>query len=183
MTMRIDQLQPRYDARLLHHADVPQPPAVVRQAMEAVTFADLPALGLLARIRNLGRRAEADPEPIFSGMRHADFVHVEENDDEIAAAMAGTLWRIRQPFVPLPDRDRVLHPNPCWAVTVSSYRIEPRDAGSRFLCETRVTSPSDPGCARKFRPYWTLIGQLGARVYARNLAAAIRRRAAELVRP
>jgi hypothetical protein len=56
MTVLIDQLQPRYDARLLHLADVPQPPAVVRQAMEAVTFADLPALGLLVRVRNLGRR-------------------------------------------------------------------------------------------------------------------------------
>jgi hypothetical protein len=177
MTMLIDQLQPRYDARLTHHADLPQPPAVVRQAMEQVTFADLPAVGLLVRIRNLGRRAEADPEPIFSGMRHADFVHVEEAGDEIAAAMAGTLWRIRQPFVPLPDRDRVLRPDPCWALTVSSYRIQPRDAGSRFVCETRVTDPGDRRCARRFRPYWRLIGQLGARVYARNLVAAIRKRA------
>jgi hypothetical protein len=176
MTMRIDQLQPDYDARLLRHADVPQPPAVVRQAMEAVTFADLPTLSLLGRVRSFGRRGQRNPEPIFSGMRHADFVHVEENDDEIAAAMAGTLWRIRKPFVPLPNRDRVLHPDPCWAVTVSSYRIEPRDAGSRFVCETRVTHPSDPRCARKFRPYWTLIGRLGATVYARDLVAAIRRR-------
>lgn len=144
MTMRIDQLQPDYDARLLRHADVPQPPAVVRQAMEAVTFADLPTLSLLGRIRSFGRRAQRNPEPIFSGMRHADFVHVAENDDEIAAAMAGTLWRIRKPFVPLPNRDRVLHPDPCWAVTLSSYRIEPRDADSRFVCETRVTYPSDP---------------------------------------
>lgn len=176
MTMLIDQLQPRYNARLLHHADLPQPPTVVRQAMEQVTFADLPALGVLLRIRNLGRRGDTSTEPIFAGMRHADFVHLEEAGGEIAAAMAGTLWRIRKPFVPLPDREQVLHPDPCWALTVSSYRIQPRDAGSRFVCETRVTDPSDPQCARKFRPYWRLIGQLGARVYARNLLAAIRKR-------
>jgi hypothetical protein len=178
MTMRIDQLQPDYDARLLRHADVPQPPAVVRQAMEAVTFADLPTLSLLGRIRSFGRRGQRNPEPIFSGMRHADFVHVDENDDEIAAAMAGTLWRIRKPFVPLPHRDRVLDPDPCWAVTVSSYRIEPRDAGSRFVSRDAGDLSQRSKSARKFRPYWTLIGRLGATVYARDLVAAIRRRSA-----
>ena len=81
--------------------------------MEQITFADLPALGLLVRVRTLGRRPDQGPAPIFSGMRHADYVHV----DEIAAAMAGPLWNLRHPFQPLPDRDAVLQPDPTWAVT------------------------------------------------------------------
>ena len=178
--MLIDELMPNSHARLIHHVEVSQPHAVVRQAREEVTFADLATLRVLVRMRSLGQRADRDPEPIFSGMRHADFVHVEENDDEIAAAMAGTLWRIRKPFAPLSDRNRVLHPDPCWAVTASSYRIEARGAGSRFVCETRVRLPTDPTCARKFRAYWAFIGRLGATVYSRNLAAAIRRRAAQV---
>src|SRR5918995_3606671 len=118
MSLLIDDLLPVPDARLIRYADIARPATAVRAAREQITFADLPALGLLVRVRTLGRRPDHGPEPIFSGMRHADYVHVEENDDEIAAAMAGPLWNLRHPFQPLPDRDAVVHPDPTSAVTV-----------------------------------------------------------------
>lgn len=177
MTLLIDELLPLPDARLVHHVDIARPAPVVRTSRDQVTFADLPTLGLLIRVRNLGRRPDDSPEPIFPGMRHAEYVHIEENDTEIAAAMAGPLWDFRNPFRPLPNRDAVTHRDPAWAVTVSSYRIDSHDHISRFTCETRVANPTDPRAARRFRWYWPTAGRLGAEIYARNLTAAVRRRA------
>jgi hypothetical protein len=177
MSLLIDDLLPVPDARLLHHADIARPAAVVRAAREQITFADLPALGLLVRVRNLGRRPDQGAEPIFPGMRHADYVHVEENDDEIAAAMAGPLWNLRHPFQPLPDRATVVHPDPTWAVTVSSYRLDGDEHVTRFTCETRIRNPMERSAARRFGLYWATAGRIGATVYSRNLLTAVRRRA------
>ena len=172
----IDGLLPSYNARLIRQADFPQSPQVVRAALEEVTFPDLPALKFLLRVRTFGRKVEQDREPIFAGMRHADYVYVEQNDTEIAAAMAGPLWDLREPFRPLSERDAVLHTDPGWAVTVTSYRTIASVRGTRLICETRVGNPTEPAAARRFWWYWRVAGRIGATVYARNLEAAVRRR-------
>ena len=56
-----------------------------------------------------------------------------------------------------PVRDDVLHPDPRWAVTVSSYRIEPTDGGCRFVVETRVLDSTDAAARRTFRRYWPTV--------------------------
>jgi hypothetical protein len=175
VTLLIDALLPEPDGRLLHQVNVACRASVVRAALERITFADLPTLGLLVRVRTLGRRTDREPEPIFAGMRDADYVYLVEEENEIAAAMAGPLWNLRNPFRPLPNRAAVEQPDPAWALTLSSYRIDGGEGVTRFTCETRVKNPVDRSAARRFRLYWPTVGRIGATVYSRNLVHAVRR--------
>jgi hypothetical protein len=173
----IDQLMPEYHYRQQFSAFIPSPQSVVFAVLAQLRFSDLAPLRVLMAIRTLGRNETRNAdEPILAGARLAPYVLAEElPDQETVIALMGRFWT-QNAFGPIPDRAAFAAPPPDFVRTVWSLRLEDAPGGTRVTSETRVKSPADPAAARKFRPYWTFMGQIGSATFSISLLAALKRR-------
>jgi hypothetical protein len=60
-------------------------------------------------------------------------------------------------------------------------QIEAVNSSTCFTSETRVKSPSASDAARIFKGYWRTMGYIGAPMFARNIAAAVKQKAEQMI--
>jgi hypothetical protein len=152
------------------------PAPALLTAAEELTWADVPVMTLLMRVRSVGRMPRDRTQRIFGGMSAIGFTVLGRTDDELVLAAVGRPWRPgggRGPrladqadpvdfFVGFGDAG--------WAKMVANFRV----ADGALSTETRVLLTDDRS-RRGFRRYWLLIRPFSGLIRRRWLAAIVRR--------
>ena len=177
---------PRYDVRTVHETWVPAQPVAVFDALAALTGNEIRLLGPLEAIRLLPQRARgrreapAMSDPILEAYRRTGFVDLGGRPGaEVVLGAVGRFWSLYRnaPLRTIRSREDFLaFGEPGFAKAAMGFLVEPEDAGSRVVTETRVVG-TDERATRLFRRYWFIIGW-ASRAIRRSWLKALRRRLA-----
>jgi hypothetical protein len=170
--MRLDEVLPEWHFRELHHITMPAPSSVVMQAIEELTWREVPAFRALMLVRFGPRRLPQRDARVLDWFTGAGFSELERSADEL---VFGALQPMSRRPASLPDArsaeafrsfDRPGH---------VKMAINFRCAGGKLGTETRVLG-TDPRAGRSFQPYWLAI-RAGSGLIRHVWLRAIRRRA------
>ncbi|MGQ0534511.1 MAG: hypothetical protein ACT4PT_00360 [Methanobacteriota archaeon] len=170
MTVRLDEVLPRYDVRTRHEIDVAAPRDRVWPHVAALDLSSVPLVRRLFALRGglpLSRE----------GLERAGFVVLSEIPrEELVLGVAGRFWRPRGDLQPLDAEAFRSFERPGYAKAVWEFRLEPYGpVVTRLSTETRVAC-FGRAARFAFRAYWLLVGP-GSSAIRRAMLRAIARRA------
>ena len=174
--MRIDDLLPDWHFGERHSLTTPAPAADLLAAVERVTWAQVPLMRALMRIRSAGRLRLGQNRTILEDMTGLGFTVLARTDDEVVAAAIGRPWSPtggRAPRLgdqPDPRQFFVDFSDPGWAKMVTNFRAY----AGELTTETRVLLTDDRSRSA-FRRYWLLIRPFSGLIRRRWLAAIVHR--------
>ena len=167
---------PQWHFRERHRHPTSAPAAALIDAVEAVTWAEIPVMRSLMRIRSAGRLPLMANHRVLDDMATLGFTVLARTEDEVVVAAVGRPWAPSGRRAPrLRDQANpagyfVAFDDPGWAKMAVNFR-----AGDRELTtETRVLV-TDERSRRAFRRYWLLIRPFSGLIRRRWLAALVRR--------
>jgi hypothetical protein len=176
-SVRIDDLLPSWHFRERHRLATTVEAADLLAAVERVTWAEVPVMRALMRVRSAGRLRLGPERPILEDMARLGFTMLARTGDELVAAAVGRPWSPaggrRGPRLadqPDPARFFVEFSAPGWAKMITNFRV----AAGELATETRVLL-TDERSRRAFRRYWLVIRPFSGLIRRRWLAAIARR--------
>jgi len=176
--MGIDALLPRWQFRERHRRATSAPAAALLDAAEQVTWAEVPVMRMLMRIRSGGRLRSAARRRILDDLTALGFHVLDRTADELVFAAVGRPWTPRggpPPRLadqPDPARFFVDYRAPGWAKIIGNFRA----GDGELSTETRVALTDDRS-RRAFTRYWTVIRPFSGLIRRQWLAAIVRRAA------
>jgi hypothetical protein len=174
--MRIDDLLPTWHFRECHRLVTSAAAAELLAAIEQVTWAEVPVMRTLMRLRSAGRLKLGLDRPVIDEMASLGFTVLARDDQEIVAAAIGRPWSPvgqRAPRLAAqvdPARSFVAFSTPGWAKMILNFHA----ARGELTTETRVLL-TDERSRRAFRRYWLVIRPFSGLIRRRWLAAIARR--------
>jgi len=174
--VRIDDLLPDWHFGERHSLATTAPAADLLAAVERVTWAQVPLMRALMRIRSAGRLRLGQNRTILEDMTGLGFTVLARTDDEVVAAAIGRPWSPtggRAPRLgdqPDPRQFFVDFSDPGWAKMVTNFRAY----AGELTTETRVLLTDDRSRSA-FRRYWLLIRPFSGLIRRRWLAAIVHR--------
>jgi hypothetical protein len=176
MDWLIDQLLPAYDFRTRYTRRIAAGPPLVWEAMQAITYQELPVTRLLMAARTGGHARLRGP--VAQAVASSALGRQEARE-----AVFGTVAKFWRPR-PVPGPDSTGTPDgfaaftePGWAKGAMSLQLHTLPGGHTLLAaETRVQA-TDAGARRAFTPYWLIIRVGGAGFIRHEMLRAIARRA------
>jgi hypothetical protein len=172
----IDELLPDWHFGERHSVAISAPAADLLAAVEQVTWAQVPVMRALMRLRSAGRLRLGQDRPILEDMAGLGFTMLARTDDEVVAATIGRPWSPSGGRPPRlgdqadPTQYFVDFCAPGWAKMIISFRAH----AGELTTETRVLLTDDRS-RRAFRRYWLLIRPFSGLIRRRWLAAIARR--------
>ena len=175
--MRIDDLLADWHVRERHHvATTAAAAADLLAAVEQVTWAEVPVMRVLMRVRSAGRLRLGPDRPILEDMARLGFTMLARTGNELVAAAIGRPWSPAGGRGPRladqldPARFFVDFSAPGWAKMITNFRV----SAGELTTETRVLL-TDERSRRAFRRYWLVIRPFSGLIRRRWLAAIVRR--------
>ena len=155
----IDDWLPEYQVRARYSILVGGSPEKTAAALKKASFADLPIVRGLMRLRGY-RLGNAKPaaSPAVEACRFGSFLELVTGPEEVVLGIAGRFWRpdggIVRDLTPDGFRDfrRIGYAKAVW-----NFHVSPVHGSSQLSTETRVQTFGRPATV-KFRFYWVLVG-------------------------
>jgi hypothetical protein len=155
----IDDWLPEYQVRARYSILVGSSPEKTAAALKKASFADLPMVRGLMRLRGY-RLGDTKPavSPAVEACRFGSFLELVANPREIVLGIAGRFWRPDGGIVRdlttdgFRDFRRIGYAKAVW-----NFYVSPANGNSQVSTETRVQTFGRPA-AVKFRLYWVLVG-------------------------
>jgi hypothetical protein len=145
--------------------------------VERVTWAEVPVMRALMRVRSAGRLRLGPERPILKDMARLGFTMLARTGNQLVVAAVGRPWspaggRRGPKLVDQPDPARffVEFSAPGWVKMITNFRV----AAGELATETRVLLTDDRS-RRAFRRYWLVIRPFSGLIRRRWLAAIARR--------
>lgn len=155
----IDDWLPEYQVSARYSILVGRSPEKTAAALRKASFADLPIVRGLMRLRGyrLGKATPAASPPV-EGRRFGSFLELVAKPQEVVLGIAGRFWRPDGGIVRdlTADGFRDFH-RMGYAKAVWNFDVSPVDGGSRLSTETRVRTFGRAATV-KFRLYWVVVG-------------------------
>jgi hypothetical protein len=173
--VRIDDLLPDWHFGERHSLATSAPAGDLVAAVERVTWAQVPVMRALMRVRSAGRLRLGQDRPILEDMAGIGFTVLARTGDEIVAAAIGRPWSPtggRAPRLgeqPDPMQFFVDFSAPGWAKMIINFQAH----AGKLTTETRVLL-TDARSRRAFRRYWLIIRPFSGLIRRRWLAAIVR---------
>jgi hypothetical protein len=174
--MSLDELLPQWHFRECHRRATDAPALALLAATGQVTWAEVPVMAVLMRIRSGGRLRQAARRQVLDDMARAGFVVLARTGEELV------LGAIGRPWAPggrrAPSLARQADPGGFftgfaavgWAKMAVSFRV----SSGELRTETRVLL-TDGRSRRAFGRYWLLIRPFSGLIRREWLAAIARR--------
>ncbi|MDR3698158.1 MAG: hypothetical protein P4L56_00900 [Candidatus Sulfopaludibacter sp.] len=187
---RLDVFLPTYDFQERHELTIDAPAERVREALNQVSFADIPLMQTLGRIRALAMghvrvlseaKGASPAIPIVAMIQdpRSGFFPLDDTPREFVFGLAGQPWN--NAGVRLTPAEFLLWAPPETVKIAANFLIQDAGSGrSRVITETRILA-SDASARGKMTKYWALIYP-GSGLIRRGLLEAVRDRAARTVR-
>ena len=184
---RLDALMPTYDFQERHELAIDAPAERVRAAVNQVSFADIPLMQTLGRIRAIamghvrapsGAQGVAPAVPIVAMIQNprSGFFPLVDTPREFVFGLAGQPWN--NAGVRLTPEEFLIWAPPETVKIAANFLIEDIGSGrSKVVTETRILA-SDASARRKMAKYWALIYP-GSGLIRRGLLDAVRERATQ----
>jgi hypothetical protein len=155
----IDEWLPEYQVSARYSIRVGSSPEKTAAALRKASFADLPIVRGLMRLRGyrLGN-AQRTASPVTEGRRFGSFLELVANPGEVVLGIAGRFWRPDGGIVRdltadgFHDFQRIGYAKAVW-----NFFISPADGSSQLSTETRVQTFGRAATV-KFRLYWVIVG-------------------------
>ena len=155
----IDDWLPEYQVSARYLILVGSSPEKTAAALRKASFADLPIVRGLMRLRGY-RLGKATPaaSPAVESRRFGYFLELVANPQEVVLGIAGRFWRPDGGIVRdltadgFRDFRRVGYAKAVW-----SFYVSPVNGSSQLSTETRVQT-FGPAATVKFRLYWVVVG-------------------------
>lgn len=181
----LDRYLPAYDFREFHSVQSQASPEAAWQALETVTFRDVPAFEVLMwlRLAAVGRfRPERAPQgdPILTRMTMpgGGFQLLERRvADEVVIGMVGRPWQSRRIPVLSSPAEFDAYAEPGSVRIAFNLRVRPDGAGCRITTETRIAGTDSDG-TRTFGRYWCAVypgSSITRQAWLQAIARAARR--------
>jgi hypothetical protein len=172
----MDELLTTWHFRERHRRSTGAPAYALLTAAEELTWAEVPVLRTLMRIRTAGRLPKDPDQRILGDMSAIGFVVLDRTGDELVLGAVGRPWVPGGGRAPRPDDQG----NPVasftgfdtagWAKMIANFHV----AGGELTTETRVLLTDDES-RRAFRRYWLLILPFSGLIRRHWLAAIVHR--------
>lgn len=172
----IDELLPHWHFRERHQLTTDAAPANLLIAVDHVTWADVPVMRSLMRIRSAGRMQLDSSRPISQAMAPIGFAELARDGDEVVFGAIGRPWTPAGGRPPAwgdhddPARRFADFTTAGWAKMAFNFRV----SGGELSTETRVLLTDDRS-RRAFRRYWFVIRPFSGLIRRRWLVAIARR--------
>ncbi len=172
----LDTLLPTWQFRERHRRTTSSPASALLAAAEQVTWAEIPVMRVLMRLRSVGRLPLVAHHRVLDDMAALGFTVVGRTSDELVLAALGRPWapgRTRAPRLAEqadPAGFFVHFAAPGWAKMIANFKVR----GGELTTETRVML-TDERSRRAFGRYWLLIRPFSGLIRRRWLAAIVRR--------
>lgn len=182
--MLLDDHMPEYGWNEIHAIDIDAPPAVVMDAVRAVTAGEIRLLRVLMGLRRLPGRIAGRPRlpreraaSLLAGMRSLGFVFLGEDDGEIVVGTVGRFWKLCPVHAEIAGAPEfAAFTQPGWARAAMNFTVLGMDGGrTRLVTETRIAA-TDASARRRFGAYWTIVHP-GSALIRRMWLRAVKRRA------
>ncbi len=155
----MDDWLPEYQVSARYSVLVGRSPEHTAAALREASFADLPIVRGLMRLRGY-RLGSAKPavSPAVEACRFGSFLELVANPREVVLGIAGQFWRPDGGIVRdltadgFRDFQRMGYAKAVW-----NFFISPADGSSQLSTETRVQT-FGRAAAVKFRLYWVIVG-------------------------
>jgi hypothetical protein len=173
--VRIDELLPSWHFRERHRLATNVAVADLLASVEQVTWAEVPVMRALMRVRSAGRLRLGPDRPVLDDIAHLGFTVLARTDNELVAAAVGRPWSpvgARAPRLaeqPDPAQFFVKFSAPGWAKMIVNFRA----FAGELTTETRVLLTDDRS-RRAFRRYWLIIRPFSGWIRRQWLAAITR---------
>lgn len=171
--MLIDQLLPRWHFREHHRRATATAPGNLLAAVDQVTWAEVPVMRTLMRVRSAGGLRLAPSRPILQDMARIGFTVLATDDNEVVAGAIGRPWSPRggEPREwASADADPaevfVNFAAPGWAKMILNFHA----GAGELTTETRVRL-TDERSRRLFTGYWIVVRPFSGLIRCRWLAA------------
>jgi hypothetical protein len=172
----LDAFLPRWQFREQHRHPTSAPVSALIEAVEAVTWAEIPIMRTLMLIRSAGRLPLRANRRVMDDMASLGFVVLERAEDEVVIGAVGRPWAPGGGRAPRlgeeadPARYFVDFDERGWAKMAVNFHA----GDGELTTETRVLL-TDERSRRAFRRYWLLIRPFSGLIRRRWLAAIVRR--------
>lgn len=174
--MLIDQLLPHWHFREHHRRATTAAPGDLLAAVDLVTWADVPVMRNLMRVRSAGGLRLSPNRPILEDMTRIGFTALARTDREIVVGAIGRPWSpgggAPREWAAATDPGGVFtdFTTPGWAKMIFSFHASAGD----LTTETRVLLTDDRS-RRPFMGYWIVIRPFSGLIRRRWLTAIARR--------
>ncbi len=153
----IDDWMPEYQVSARYSILVGGSPEKTVAALRKASFADLPIVRGLMRLRGY-RTGGGKSAPAMEGRRFGSFLELVENSQEVVLGIAGRFWRPDGGIV----RDLTAEGfrdfrREGYAKAVWNFYVSPVNDGSELSTETRVQTFGRAATV-KFQLYWVMVG-------------------------
>lgn len=182
--MQLDRFLPEYDFNEVHSIRIAAPPGRVFKAIQEVTPAEMPLVGVLFGLRALPARligrsglALGNARPILHQALSGGFVLLAEDlNREIVVGTIGQFWSLRGGPSPVikSAEEFVTFNQAGYAKATMNFLLETSPGSVQVRTETRILA-LDAASRRKFARYWRLVYP-GSAVIRRMWLRAIQRR-------
>jgi hypothetical protein len=174
--MSLDTLLPTWHFRERHRCTTNAPASALLAAAEQVTWAEIPVMRVLMRLRSAGRLPLVAHHRVLEDMTALGFIVLARTSDELVLAAVGRPWAPNGGRAPRlaeqadPAAFFVHFAAPGWAKMIVNFQVD----GGELTTQTRVIL-TDERSRRAFGRYWLLIRPFSGLIRRRWLAAIIRR--------
>ena len=173
--MRIDEVMPAWHFRERHTRHTIATGPALLTAVHDLTWADVPVMAALMRVRSVGRIPRERSQRILDGMSAIGFALLDRTDDEVVFGALGRPWKAGGDA---PDLNTRADPRGLfvgftaagWAKIAVNFHV----ADGELSTETRVWL-TDERSRRAFRRYWLLVRPFSGLIRRHWLAAIVRR--------
>ncbi len=172
----LEELLPRWHFRERHGVRLEAPAAAAIVAAEEVTWAEVPVMRALMRVRSAGRLTMPADRTILDVMSRIGFTVLARTDEELVVGGIGRPWRVRGASGPRlrdaadPGAAFAEFDDIGWAKMIFNFRV----ASGALTTETRVLLTDEPS-RRAFRRYWVVIRPFSGLIRRFWLDAVVRR--------
>lgn len=157
--MRLDDRLPRWHLRERHRLRTCAEPAGLLAAAEEVTWAEVPLMRTLMRVRTAGRIPFEPTGRVLDGMRRIGLTVLDRTPDELVVGGTGRPWRVGGG-----------QGTEGWAEMALNFRV----ADGALHTETRVWLTTS-AARRRFTAYWLIIRPWSGLIRREWLRAIARR--------
>jgi hypothetical protein len=172
----LDALMPTWHFRERHRRTANSPASALLAAAERVTWAEIPVMRVLMRLRSAGRLPLIAHHRVLDDMAAIGFTVLDRTSDELVLGAIGRPWapgggrppRLAEQADPVAFFVRFAEPG--WAKMMANFQV----IGGGLTTETRVML-TDERSRRAFGRYWLLIRPFSGLIRRRWLAAIVRR--------